>query len=364
MAQPGVKKPHEIIEISGGAHDRGFQYGSQAKNLIERLVNSHYSYYEKYLGCSKDQVLRDAMKHKPFIEDFSPEIAEEIQGIAEGAELKTAEIIMLCAFLEIFYPRFYSGGGCTSFAVTGSATVNGETYVGQNNDEGVDPWLNGDCSVLIKSKPKSGPSFITYTYAGIPGMMGINSKGIALNLNGLVNQDMKLGMPGLLIAREILSQKNVSDVLGTIINAERANSLNFLIATEDGELFNVEAAPGGYDVFYSSTHLVHTNHFHSMRINVERDYIPESWPDTIFRYNRMNKLLSARLGKIDLEMLMELTKDHVNFPDSICRHVDEEDPHEDRALTTDSMIFVPANKEAWVARGNPCMNAFQKYTLD
>jgi len=352
---------HKVVEISGGAHERGYQYGSKCKDVIKRLVNAHYSLFEHHFKLSKDQLLREARKYIPFIEDYSPEIADEIRGTAEGAGIQTEELVAVIAFVELYYPRLL--GGCTSFAAAGNATTHGTTYVGQNNDEALDPWLNGDCCTLVNVKRNSGASFLTYTYAGIPAMMGVNSRGIALCINALICEQFKLGVPILVVVREVLQQTTIGDAIGAIIRANRAQSLNFLIADENGEIYDIEAMPKNLDHFYSNKYMAHSNHFLSKKLDFERDVIVSAIPDTIIRYNRMNRLLSEKCGAIDLKALMEFTKDHVNYPYSICRHKSPGASPEEAMVTFDSFIFVPAKKEMWIARGNPCQNEFTRYVL-
>lgn len=351
---------HKVVETSGGAHDRGYQYGAKCKRVIKSLVDSHFSFYRRNYGLSKDLILRDATKYTPYIEDYSPEITEEIKGIAEGAEIKHEELVMIIAFIELYYARIM---GCTSFSAAGKATADGITYVGQNNDEALDPWLNGECCVLVDVKRNSGPSFLTYTYAGIPAMMGVNSDGIALCLNALASGEHKIGVPILIVAREILQQRCIGDAVGAVIRANRADCLNFLIADENGEIYDVEATPSSFDCLYTDMYMAHSNHFLSRRLDIKRDVIMEALPDTIIRYNRMNRLLSEECGSIELKTLMDLVKDHVNHPKSICRHEIPGARPEETMVTFDSLIFVPAKKELWIARGNPCKNEFNKYQI-
>ena len=310
----------------------------------------------------KDQVLREAKKYIPFIENYSPEIAEEIQGTAEGAEITLQELVMVIAFPEMYYPRLF--GHCTAFAVGGEATIGGEIYVGQNEDEALDPWLNGDCAVLVAIKRKNGPDVLTYTYAGVPSMKGMNSAGIAMCINALTCEQSKLGVPSLVVTRELLYQKTIGDALGAITRATRPDSLNYVIADSNGELYDIEAVPNDYDYLYSDRMVVHSNHFLSQRLKVERDLIRENHPDTCVRSNRMRRLLEAQMGKIDLKTLMNLLRDHVNFPSSICRHPNPAEPETTRSKTLDSIIWVPKSKEAWLAKDPPCQGKYYKYSID
>jgi isopenicillin-N N-acyltransferase-like protein len=351
-----------VVTCSGSPTDRGNEYGRKLKDLINRLVQSHYSFYARNFHMDKDQVLREAKKYIPFIENYSTEIAEEIQGTAEGAGVSLQELVMVIAFPEMYYPRLF--GHCTAFAVGGEATAGGEVYVGQNEDEALDPWLNGDCAVLVAVKRKDGPDVLTYTYAGVPSMKGINSAGIAMCINALTCEQSKLGVPSLVVTRELLYQKTIGDAIGAITRATRANSLNYVVADSNGELYDIEATPNDYDYIYSDRMVVHSNHFLSQRMKIERDFIKQNLPDTCIRSNRMQRLLKAQMGKIDVKILMSVLRDHINYPNSICRHPNPAEPEATRGKTLDSIIWVAKKKEAWLAKDSPCQGTYYKYSLD
>ncbi len=298
-----MEKGHQVVACSGSPIDRGNEYGKRFKDLINRLVQSHFSFYSRNFHLDKDQVLKEAKKYIPFIENYSPEISEEIKGTAEGAGISLHELVMVIAFPEMYYPRLFRK--CTAFAVGGEATVGGEIYVGQNEDEALDPWLNGDCAVLVTVRRKDGPDVLTYTYAGVPSMKGMNSAGIAMCINALTCEQSKLGVPSLVVTREALYQKTIGDAIGAIVRATRADSLNYVIADLNGELYDIEATPNDYDLIYSDKMIVHANHFLSQRMRIEKDLIKEKSPDTHIRANRMRRLLEAQANSIDLEYLDE-----------------------------------------------------------
>lgn len=358
-----MEKGHQrVVSCSGSPIDRGSQYGKDSKDLINRLVQSHYSFYARNFHMDKDQVLREAKKYIPFIENYSPEIAEEIRGTAEGAEVSLQELVMVIAFPEMYYPRLFQH--CTAFAVGGQATVDGEIYVGQNEDEALDPWLNGECAVLVAIKRKDGPDVLTYTYAGVPSMKGMNSAGIAMCINAITCEQSELGVPSLVVTREVLYQRTIGDAIDAIVRAPRADSLNYVIADSNGELYDIEATPKDYDQIYSDRMIVHANHFLSQRMKIEKDMVKNSSANTYFRFNRMRRLLEAEAGKIDLKFLVSVLRDHVNYPKSICRHPSPTDPERFQGKTLDSIIWVPAKKEAWLAKDPPCQAKFFQYGID
>jgi len=356
------KGQQKLVTCSGSPSDRGNQYGNACKDLITRLVQAHFSYYAKNFHMDKDQVLKEARKYVPFIDEYSPDIMEEIRGTAEGAGVSLDELVMVIAFPEMYYPRLFQH--CTAFAVGGDATVGGEVYVGQNEDEGLDPWLNGECSVLVNVNRKEGPEVLTYTYAGVPSMKGMNSAGIALCINAVICEQSQLGVPGLVVTREVLYQKTIGDAIGAIARAKRANSLNYVIADTNGELYDIESTPNDYDYIYSDKMIVHANHFLSQRLKIERDMIKESLSNSIIRQNRMQRLQQGKAGRIDLKSLMSVLRDHVNYPNSICCHPDPAKAEHLRSKTLDSIIWVPKKKEAWLAKGPPCETQYYQYGID
>ncbi|MCW3992013.1 MAG: C45 family peptidase, partial [Candidatus Bathyarchaeota archaeon] len=335
----GKDGPFRVVRLSGGAHDRGFTYGRSCRDLIERLVASHYSFYGRFYDAKRDELLKEARKFIPEIEGYSPEIAEEIRGTAEGAGVQYEEVVMIVSFPEMYYPKLL--GACTAFAVSDSVTASGDVYVGQNEDEALDPWLEGECSVLLSIKEKGAPEILTYAYAGIPAMKGMNSEGIALCINAILCEESQVGVPSLVVTREVLRQRSIGDAIGAIIRAKRANSLNYVIGDRSGEIYDVEAIPSGIDHFYSESHLVHSNHIRSDRLGIEKDYILEGLPDTIVRYNRMDKLIRTRHGEIDDGTLISLLRDHVNYPNSICRHAESGVDPAHTMKTLDSILLVP-----------------------
>ena len=75
-------------------------------------------------------MLRHAKKHVPFIEEYSPELFEMIQGIAEATERPHEEIVLINMDEE---KGMFKDMGCTAFAVTGRASKTGEVFHGQTD---------------------------------------------------------------------------------------------------------------------------------------------------------------------------------------------------------------------------------------
>jgi len=359
-------RPDLILEtVSGSAYDRGFQYGEKFKNSINNFVDI-FLYGNDPLGfsnLSKDQVRKIGRKFAPFIEDYSSEIAEEMKGIAEGSGRTYEEIVVVNLMEERSY---LNKEGCTGFGATGRATLNGETYIGQNWDADIRS-IKMKSVILIKEERKNGPDILVYTYFGNVANAGMNSNGISVSWTSVPRLGFQVGVPTYVIVAEILRQKRIGDAVEAVLRAKRAGCFQFFIASAT-EIYSIEATPDDIDITYVDTCLGHANHYISDKFKTRQDfsklaqfYDRSNLGCTINRCNRMNRILNDNYGNIDLEICKTALRDHVNYPYSICAHPIPEEKK--TGVTYDSWIMIPAKREWWIARGPPCLNKYKKYKI-
>jgi isopenicillin-N N-acyltransferase-like protein len=356
-----------IVEFTGAAHERGFQYGEKFAQNISEMLDRSYVFYKNVANLSRDEILKTAGKFWPFIEEYSNEIAEELKGLSEGSKRKIEEITLLTSFNEIqFYyafakiSRYGRPAGCTSFCATEEATESGETLIGQNNDGSLHPNMD-ESDFLMKMRTDSGVEFLTLTIMGCPAFVGVNSKGIALCINAVSDGEFNIGVPFSVITRRILGSKTIGEAINAVITPERGAGANYLIADENGECYDIETTAGGFNYFYVDKCFGHANHY--LDRTKLSGYMQKTDANTIVRCNRMNKLLRRNFGKINLETCFGFLKDHVNYPTSICVHPNETLPAEMAMKTMDSIVISPEKREMHVTRDNPCKVPFRKYTL-
>jgi hypothetical protein len=351
---------YAVLEAKGTSFERGFTYGFYHKQLIRRLIDSHFDFYARYLQTSKDEALSEAARYERPIRDYSQEIAEEVKGTAEGAGVQLNEVLLITAFNEVFYPKLSKA--CTSFAARGGATSDHLTYVGQNNDEGIDPWLNGDCTTLTKYSAKTGPDALIYTYAGAPAMMGINSAGVSVCINALGFPKPKIAVPMLCVVRELLNQRDLDGALESIERADRAFALNFMVGDTKG-IMDVEATPVGVIVKRSNDILHHANHYLYGTEGFTDPKSNEYRANSVARCDRMAQLIEHNKGKLNMQFFQGFLRDHENKPNTICAHINPAKSKAHHSRTLDGMIYVPEKREAWITKGNPCKNEFVKYAI-
>ena len=359
MATVAVKRTHRVLEVRGSAYERGYRYGSHFRPLLNRLLKANYRYYSEVGGIAKERLLRRASTYRRYTEDFSSTVSDEIKGMADASGVKIDEIYVLAAFNELYYPA--PRNHCTSFAVRNGATRDGLTYVGQNNDEAIEPWLNGDCVTLTRMVQRSAPNVLIYTYAGVPAQMGMNSHGFSLCVNALHYDRASTGVPMFCLAREVLNQKSVEDAIQLIRGTKRPYSLNFVMG-DTKQVVDVESTPRALEITTSDDIVYHTNHYvcsKDPRVGSQRD---KKFRNTKTRCRRIQDLLLSKKGKLDLAILETFLRDHRNWPDAICCHSGAREGAGAKVKTFDSMIYIPEKREAWLTRGNPCEAEYQRYS--
>lgn len=352
----------KVIDIFGNAFNRGKQYGELKEEDIQRFVEYLYSDFRKPGVCKKD-LLRQVHKYIPIIEDYSPKIAEELKGIAKGSGKDYEEIVMITLHEERRSFSSTSGpSNCTSFAATGDATADNETYLGQSWDITTDLCDKAN-PFLLNVNRNDGQAFLAYTYPGMMAGAGINTDGIGICWNSVPRLELKIGVPTYVIIEEILRQETIGGAIAAVLRADRAGCFNLVIA-DKSEIYDIEATPEDVDIYYSTTFIGHANHFISDKFKYKQDLNEvgrRCAASSIIRHNRINRMLEEESGDIILESCMGFLKDHVNYPESICRHPDP--TTEEKYITCAAGVMIPSKMEWWISRGPPCQSEFEEYFI-
>ena len=108
--------------------------------------------------------------------------------------------------------------------------------------------------------------------------------------------------------------------------------------------------------------LVHTNHYVSPRMwGFEKD--PRGTLCSVLRYYRARDLLAAALGRVTLETIMAIQRDHRSAPDSICRHEDDRTANDERVKTLFGSIVNLSSGVAYVSGSPPCETEYRAHAL-
>jgi isopenicillin-N N-acyltransferase like protein len=147
-----------------------------------------------------------------------------------------------------------------------------------------------------------------------------------------------------------------------VVQTDRCCSTNFLIGHADGEIIDIEATPDYCSYIYPENGVVtHANHLvRETRIASQFERIA---PHSLYRANRLERLLRRSSGKIGIDTIHISLSDHFSSPASICRHPDTTLPEAKRVISVAAAAIDLNTRTLFVTDGPPCQSAFQAVPL-
>ncbi len=359
-----MSREFPLIEVEGTPNSIGLQYGEKCRPLIQRRLQVMKQLFQNgdLFDFKFEKAIECSQKFLPFIQKYNPEFIEEMNALADGAELDKNDILFLNVLYE-FFSRKIPGvwDRCTTLFVKPDVTSDGITIIGQNDD-----WneMFREFMILLKIRQKSKPDIIQLCDAGTIGGNGINNSGIALCANSIISGGWSFeGVPHLLIKRGILNSQNLADSIAAITSVPRCSSHNFLLAHSDGEGIDIEATPTQCNfIFPEEGFITHSNHFVSQNPHIH-DYKVLRSPDTLLRKQRADTILNEEKGRISLSTIKRVFTDHFSKPHSVCRHPNSQTPPINQMQTNASMIVDMTNRELHLSNGPPCINEYNIYEI-
>jgi hypothetical protein len=166
------------LYLTGTPYEMGYQHGVLARDLILGFRRTAYAYVLSLVPgpgwLARPLLFYQGAAYWPTI---PPEIAEEMQGIADGAGVHPIEVLVSTAVWEMFLVS-----GCSEFAAVGPVTADGSLIHGYNYDlmhpdhALIQPYL-----AALFYRPNDGVPFVTVNTAGSVGAnAGMNEAGISV----------------------------------------------------------------------------------------------------------------------------------------------------------------------------------------
>jgi len=359
-----------VVTVNGTAHERGRQYGIQARTRIHRSIAGYADLFQHYASWSWARATAEAERFVPAIADFAPDCLEEMGGLAAGADVALADILAINVRTEIMYSARVRAASpvkvppapaeCSAFA---SSVPGKHVIVGQNWD-----WVPfaRDTVVVLQSMPDHGPAFVTVVEAGLLAKFGVNSEGLAVMTNAMAcTEDVgEAAVPYHVMLRALLACGSTEEALARLSHATRASSANYLLADESGSAVDVEAQPGDASMLHllpPDEHgvLLHTNHFCSPRFDSTdlADLVPST---SQFRLDRVADVVASAADADGVATYTAALSDHAQYPDSVCRHLDPRVPAAEQTATVASTIVDLTERQVWLSEGQPCLRGYEQ----
>lgn len=260
---------HRYTSTARSPRERGVDIGRTWDAPTRTAAKLYYDFFAT-LGVAPQTVRAVAEQSHEALRSWSPALAEEAEGWADGAGLETWQLGVVNARTEILAaaPKKASSHECST-AVYAPAG-HGAPQTLQTWDWHDDLAPEG---LLLELTPAPGRTTKTFTEFGTLGKIGVNSEGLGLHFNILshASDDDSAGVPVHAIARRILDEASSIDEAIAIASSARVSAstvYTVFTATADSsstprQAVSIEVSPAGTGVVEAGSDgwLLHTNHF-------------------------------------------------------------------------------------------------------
>ncbi len=372
--------PIPLIEARGTPYDAGAQIGTAARDSLRQMYAETRAEY----GDRWANLLEQAIPFRAATEKRLPNVMLELRGCAAGAGIPADDLFVM-SVEELLYeevrgsergaskparsahhpehsagPAQETAKGCSDLAAAPPATEDGHVWLAHNNDLGKSAQ---DHLFVTRLCVTGEPEILAVTVGGLFISIGVNSAGISLTGNQLTANDARVGVPRLLVVRDILAQRTLDDALAAALMPDRASSYNNIIAYAprtpgEGRIVNVEGSATAAALTWDSDVcgvVAHTNHYvapEMLHLEADLAHVPMS----AARCARALDYAQKYHGRIGFEVCRRLVRDHVYAPWSVCKHAGQ-------SVTVFSALIDLTALKIWLARGNPCQSEFAPLDL-
>jgi len=360
--------PVPLISVAGPPAECGGAYGAAAAARISANIELYARRFHDQAGLDIAAVRSAGQAFRQATAEHHPRIAAMLDALAEGAGVDVDDVYAVNARTELLHRRSApdgSGGGCTAIGVLGTYTLEGHLLLAQNWDWHPD---QRDAMILLRTTDEHGHTVLTLAEAGMLAKMGLNSAGVGLCVNLLgsdrdgLGSGREIGVPYHVMMRAALDASSLGAALRGTVRPPRNSSVNMLLGQAGdagGELIDLELVPGDAGWLAPADGLLtHANHVES-GLPVY-DTIKDWGGSSLFRSARARRLLADVVAdrKATEDDLIATLRDHVSFPMSICRHVDDRDEPADRSESVYSVLLDLDARRLAIAPGPPCSGEF------
>jgi isopenicillin-N N-acyltransferase-like protein len=379
MEGEAVPASFRKISISGDGRTRGRQHGEELRGLVQAHQARWAESMRADLNMPVDAYLSRLFgetRFLPAIERHTPDLLEEVRGIAEGAGTDFA--VTLAIQLSDEEPWFRrriklettAGRGCTAIGVDVGSDA--PTLIAQNMD--MPKWSDGHQVLVDITDDVSGTRALVFTLAGKLSLNGLNAHGVGICCNGLSQLDHSPdGLPEDFVVRGFLTRKSLEDGLDFMRSIRHASGQNYVVGGPGARAVNIEVSAERVVEWRPDADarmLFHTNH--PLANDDQAIYrqqaagLDEAMRRRLFygtshlRMAVLNARFTAPYDRIDIDGIKAALSDHDG---PVCRHGEIEGMTDHYTIGCMVMELGGAPR-LHVAPGPPCQTPFETHGFD
>lgn len=291
--------PVRVVELSGSGYQRGLQHGRALRAEIGEAVRRWQDDLQATRKLDPGAVIAGFLRDTDFvtaIRRWTPELLEEVRGIAEGSGQPFETMLTYQCADEIWVYGNAQAHHCSGVGIARQGRQ--PARVAQNLD--LESFREGAQALLHIHPIAPEPEQYVFTAAGLIAATGMNSAPVAVCVNTLMQLSASRdGLPVAFVIRGLLARRSGPEVLGFLKRVKHASGQNYIIGIGD-RVYDFEASasrvtrfrpvPGGSRVF-------HTNHplaNRDLKPGIDPDHLAE---DSAIRFAS----LYQRFGRSDAD---------------------------------------------------------------
>ena len=246
-----------VVDVSGDGYSRGLAHGEE---LRERVHTSIGNVVDALGGPTEIERFISETDFLTTIDRLTPDLGQEIRGIAVGADLPLHQVLAHNLMDEHWWwsTTTQRREACTLWAMTDPAPV-----IGQTMD--LPSYMDGS-QFILRSTFVDGSRSAVLSSAGLIGLCGSNSHGLGICVNALsMLHHSPTGLPVAFVMRGALSQSNTTAAREFITSVPHASGQHYAVVGSDasGQITatGIECSAGGaVNSSGTASQFGHTNH--------------------------------------------------------------------------------------------------------
>lgn len=314
-------KIHQPLLLQGTPFERGLIHGETLRSQILEVINRWKDEMVHIYQVDADEVVHrfvNGTNFIPAIERWTPDLLDEVRGIAAGADISWETMLAFQLLDEMWSNEdviFKEHCSSLGFSAQGSEPA----YVAQNID--VESYRDGFQVLLQIKYADSDLELFVLSTAGLIGFNGMNNHSIGICCNALTPlRGCSDGLPVACVVRGVLQQRTVQEAVTFLQTIRHASGQNYIVGGIGG-VFDLECSANQIIQFEPTEPpnvVWHTNH-----PLANNDYNP--WykaennlflPNSTTRYQSMEQQLVHSSQGMRLEQIKEIltSKDSKEHP--------------------------------------------------
>jgi predicted choloylglycine hydrolase len=356
------------VTLEGTPQERGRTHGQVLKKQIHALVRRWKADLADRYGLTADAFIQKFVQQTDYLaamKQWTPDLIEEIRGIAQGADLDFDTLFVL----QLIDEYWVNGPGvarehCSALGIRSRGDQ--PTIIAQTMD--LEGFRNGFQVLLHIKHADRKREALLLSHAGLIGLTGMNNQSLGVCCNTVSQLAFaRSGLPVACVIRGVLEQPTEEAALAFLRRVKHASGQNYIVGGP-AKVHDLECSAGkksrfvpdsGPDVVWHTNHpLVNDDYNPSYRTAVEKNET-ESWlANSTARLQSLQRRLGkdAAGGGLDLVRATLAAKDSAEHP--VCR------PYKNQKgfFSFASVILVLSpSPEMHVAPGPPDVQAYQRH---